>query len=78
MKEYELNEVGFVPADWIPSDTRYLEGQLLVRMHERGILRLFIPNAGAEVELSSGSLYEPIVHYVGALEGIAAALEKLL
>ncbi|KUG09729.1 hypothetical protein [Solirubrum puertoriconensis] len=78
MNKNELTQAGFIPADWIPSDTRYLEGQLLVRMSERGILRLFIPTRNAEVELSSGTLYEPVVHYVGALDGLAAVLEKLL
>lgn len=50
----------------------------LVRMSARGSLRLFIPHAPGEVELSSGSLFEPVVHYVGALEGVAALLGPLL
>ncbi|GAB2953673.1 hypothetical protein GCM10027048_18610 [Hymenobacter coalescens] len=78
MSREELALAGFFPADWIPSGTRYRHGELLVRMSERGSLRLYIPNSGVEVELSSGSLFEPVVHYVGALEGVAAMLAQLL
>ncbi|MCC3158263.1 hypothetical protein LJ737_13525 [Hymenobacter sp. 15J16-1T3B] len=78
MSREELALAGFFPADWIPSGTRYLHGELLVRMSARGSLRLFIPAGGGEVEVSSGSLFDPVVHYVGALEGVAALLGPLL
>lgn len=78
MTRTDLARAGFFPADWIPSGTRYLHGELLVRMSTQGSLRLFIPEGGSEVELSSGSLFEPVVHYVGSLEGVAALLPQLL
>ncbi|RTQ46300.1 hypothetical protein EJV47_22510 [Hymenobacter gummosus] len=78
MTREDLARAGFFPADWIPSGTRYQHGELLVRMSLRGSLRLFIPVGSAEIELSSGSLFEPVVHYVGTLEGAAALLPQLL
>ncbi|OON68867.1 hypothetical protein [Hymenobacter sp. CRA2] len=78
MNREELTQAGFFPADWIPSGTRYLHGELLVRMTRRGSLRLFIPEGGNEVELSSGSLFEHVVHYIGTLEGLTAMLVQLL
>lgn len=78
MTQEDLARAGFFPADWIPSGTRYLHGELLVRMSQQGSLRLFIPAAGGDVELSSGSLFEPVVHYLGPPEGVAAALLLLL
>ncbi len=78
MTREDLARAGFFPADWIPSGTRYQHGELLVRMSQQGSLRLFIPEGGREVELSSGSLFEPVVHYAGTLEGVAAVLLHLL
>jgi hypothetical protein len=78
MSREDLTHAGFFPADWIPSGTRYQHGELLVRMSAQGSLRLFIPDGGAEVELSSGSLFEPVVHYLGPLEGAFALILPLL
>ena len=78
MSREDLARAGFFPADWIPSGTRYQHGELLVRMSMRGSLRLFIPAGGADVELASGSLFDPVVHYVGTLDGVAAMLLQLL
>ena len=78
MTREDLARAGFFPADWIPSGTRYLHGELLVRMNAQGSLRLFIPAAAGEVELSSGSLFEPMIHYLGPLEGVTAVLLQLL
>ena len=55
-------------------DTRANNGEWLVRMSVQGSLRLFIPEGRGDVELSSGSLFEPVVHYVGPLEHVAALL----
>lgn len=78
MTQEDLARAGFFPADWIPSGTRYQHGELLVRMSTQGSLRLFIPASAGEVELSSGSLFEPVVHYLGPLEGVAVTLLQLL
>jgi hypothetical protein len=77
MQKEQLAQAGFFRSEWVPSDTRYLHGELYVRMTERGSLRLFFPAGSSAVELSSGSLYEPIIHYLGSLQGVAAALALL-
>ncbi|WP_400191770.1 hypothetical protein [Hymenobacter sp. B81] len=78
MTQEELHQAGFVRADWIPSGTRYQHGELYVRLTEQGSLRLFIPAGQPHaVELASGSLYEPVVHFLGPLEEVAAQLGRL-
>lgn len=78
MTREDLARAGFFSAEWIPSGTRYQHGELLVRMSQQGSLRVFIPAEPGEVELASGSLFEPVIHYLGPLEGVGAMLLQLL
>jgi hypothetical protein len=62
----EMEQVGFLPAVGLPSGTTYEQGQLYVCLTPQGTLRLYVPDGHDNlVELSSGNLYDPIVHYAG-------------
>lgn len=62
----EMEQVGFLPAVGLPSGTSYEQGQLYVCLTPQGTLRLYVPDGDDNlVELSSGNLYDPVVHYAG-------------
>jgi len=62
----QLEQAGFLPAVGLPSGTTYEQGKLYVCLTPKGTLRLYMPDGEADVvELSSGNLYDPIIHYAG-------------
>ncbi|AYA36789.1 hypothetical protein D3Y59_06795 [Hymenobacter oligotrophus] len=65
MTAEELAQAGFYPADWVPSGTTYTQGQLYVRMSATGSVRVFVPLDSADIEVSSGDLYNPDIHHRG-------------
>lgn len=64
----ELEQAGFLPAVGLPSGTTYEQGQLYVCLTPQGVLRLYLPTGEADlIELSSGNLYDPVIHYAGPI-----------
>lgn len=62
----QLEQAGFLPAVGLPSGTTYEQGQLYVCLTPQGTLRLYMPEGEANVvEISSGNLYDPTIHYAG-------------
>jgi hypothetical protein len=61
----DLTDAGFLRAEWVPSDSRYVHGQLFVLMRLIGSLRVFLPPASDQIEVFSGDLYSPTFHYTG-------------
>lgn len=62
-----LQAAGFVLQTELPSGTRYEAGQLYMRLAESGTVRLFLPYDCDQMEISSGNIYEPHIHYTGAI-----------
>jgi len=61
-----MEAAGFLPAVGLPSGTAYEHGQLYVCLTPQGTLRLYLPDGETDqVELASGSLYDPVIHYAG-------------
>ncbi|WP_022824353.1 hypothetical protein [Hymenobacter norwichensis] len=64
----EIEQAGFLPAVGLPSGTTYEQGQLYVCLTPQGTLRLHVTDGDDNlVELSSGNLYDPVVHYAGSI-----------
>jgi hypothetical protein len=61
----DLLDAGFLRAEWVPSDSRYVPGQLYVLMRLAGSLRVYLPPEDDLVEVFSGDLYRPTLHYTG-------------
>ncbi|OON69440.1 hypothetical protein [Hymenobacter sp. CRA2] len=71
MTHDELEQAGFLYADYVPAGTCYTGGDLYVRLTPAGSLRVFVPfDAQQDVELSSGDLYSPDVLYRGPIKDI--------
>ena len=60
-----LLQAGFTLESHLPSGTRYEAGELYMRLGLGGTVRLFLPHGSDQVEISSGSIYHPTVHYTG-------------
>lgn len=66
-----MEQAGFLPAVGLPSGTCYEHGQLYVCLTPQGTLRLYLPDGEVnQVELASGSLYDPVVHYAGPVADV--------
>lgn len=61
----DLLDTGFLRAEWVPSDSRYVAGQLFVLMRLAGSLRVYLPPEENRIEVFSGDLYRPTFHYIG-------------
>lgn len=61
----DLLQAGFLRAEWVPSDSRYVAGQLFVLMRLAGSLRVYLPPEENRIEVFSGDLYRPTFHYIG-------------
>ncbi|KUG08846.1 hypothetical protein [Solirubrum puertoriconensis] len=72
MTHDELEQAGFLHADYVPDGTNYRRGELYVRMTPTGSLRVFLPNGsdGSDIELSSGDVYNPDILYRGPIKDI--------
>ncbi|WP_460677030.1 hypothetical protein [Hymenobacter coalescens] len=71
MTHAELEQAGFLYADYVPAGTCYTRGDLYVRLTPAGSLRVFLPyDAFGEVELSAGDLYSPDVLYRGPIRSV--------
>lgn len=60
-----LLHAGFTLESELPSGTRYESGDLYMRLGHSGTVRLYLPHGTDQIEISSGSIYHPIVHYTG-------------
>lgn len=70
-----FTRAGFLHFDWpLPSGTSYEVGDLYVLVGRGGFLRAYCPPNRRTMELSTGSLYEPIVHYHGPVPDTATLL----
>ncbi|MDO7874816.1 hypothetical protein Q5H93_08750 [Hymenobacter sp. ASUV-10] len=73
----DLLQAGFLRAEWVPSDSRYVAGQLYVLMRLQGSLRVYLPTEGNRIEVFSGDLYSPTFHYIGPRpESVDELLER--
>lgn len=54
----------------LPSGTRYEDGHLYMRLDARGTVRIFLPRGSHHVEVSSGNIYDPQVHYTGPADDL--------
>lgn len=73
-----MEQAGFLPAVGLPSGTTYEQGQLYVCLTSQGTLRLYVPDGEDNlVELSSGNLYDPVVHYLGTVADHAELLRLM-
>lgn len=67
MSAEEFVSAGFQPADYVPQDAGYAHGTVYVTFTPLGSLRVFVPDQGDTIEIASGDLYDPVVHYYGPL-----------
>ncbi|GAA4385917.1 hypothetical protein [Hymenobacter koreensis] len=71
MTHDQLQEAGFLLADYVPEGTSYQRGDLYVRMTPDGTLRVFLPHdTDGTVELSSGDVFSPHILYRGPIHDI--------
>lgn len=77
LPEDVLKKVGFIPADWIPDGTAYDNGRLYVCTHLHQVIRLYVADGSDEVEISTGDLFDPLVHFQGYLHD-ADHLQRIL
>lgn len=69
-----LQRAGFILQPDLPSGTRYAQGELYMRLGLKGTVRVFLAHHTDQVEISSGSIYEPQVHYTGTVLDLAQLL----
>lgn len=69
-----LQQAGFILQPELPSGTRYTQGDLYMRLNFKGTVRVFLAHQTDQVEISSGSIYEPQVHYTGPVLDLAQLL----
>jgi hypothetical protein len=69
-----LQQAGFILQTELPSGTGYTGGDLFMRLDHNGTVRVFLSNDSDQVEISSGSIYEPQVHYTGPVLDVAQLL----
>jgi len=70
MSRQELEAAGFVYADYLPQGTRYGAGDLYVLLSGQKTVRVYLPNASDVVEISTGDLFAPDVHYQGTVQDV--------
>ncbi|MBC6609208.1 hypothetical protein H8B13_20485 [Hymenobacter sp. BT188] len=74
MTRSELEAAGFIYADYLPQGTRYAQGDLYVLLTPAKTVRLYLPDASDVVEIATGDLFTPDVHYQGPIQD----MEELL
>lgn len=74
MTRQQLEAAGFIYADYLPHGTRYGEGDVYVLLSPRKTVRVYVPDASDIIEVSTGDLFAPDVHYQGPIRD----LEELL
>lgn len=75
MNRTELEALGFVYADYLPRGTRYGAGELLVLLTARQTVRVYLPSASDLVEVSTGDLFAPLVHYAGPVRDVEELMQ---
>lgn len=71
MTQQDLEAAVFVYADYLPAGTRYGEGALYVLLSGRKTVRIYLPQASDVVEISTGDLFAPAVHYQDPIKDVA-------
>ena len=71
-----LHMAGFFPIRWAPAGAA-VPGTTYVRPSAKGVLRVFVPASGEEVELYAGSLAAGELRYRGPVPS-EAELQQLL
>ncbi|MBC6609108.1 hypothetical protein H8B13_19980 [Hymenobacter sp. BT188] len=74
MTRSELEAAGFILADYLPSGTRYEQGELYVLFTPEKTVRLYLPEASDLVEIATGDLFAPDVHYQGPIQDVEELL----
>ncbi|MCC3155527.1 hypothetical protein Q3A66_16045 [Hymenobacter sp. BT770] len=74
MTRQELEAAGFVYADYLPQGTRYGEGDLYVLLSGRKTVRVYLPTASDVVEIATGDIFAPEVHYQGPVTDVEELL----
>ncbi|WP_460622009.1 hypothetical protein [Hymenobacter tenuis] len=70
MTRPELEALGFVYADYLPMGTRYQAGELYVLLTQEKTVRVYLPDASNLVEVATGDLFAPQVHYQGPVQDV--------
>lgn len=74
MTRQQLEAAGFVYADYLPRGTRYGEGDLYVLLTGSKTVRVYLPDASDVVEVATGDLFAPDVHYQGPIQDVEELL----
>ncbi|WP_310391880.1 hypothetical protein [Hymenobacter sp.] len=74
MNRKRLEAAGFVFVDYLPSGTHYDEGNLYVLLQGGKIVRVYWPNTSDAVEVATGDLFAPEIHYNGSVSNIEELL----
>lgn len=74
MTRQELEAAGFIYADYLPRGTRYGEGELYVLLTGGKTVRVYLPDASDVIEVSTGDLFAPEVHYQGPVQDVEELL----
>lgn len=74
MTRPELEAAGFIYADYLPPGTRYEQGDLYVLLTPAKTVRLYLPQASDLVEIATGDLFAPDVHYQGPIHDVEELL----
>lgn len=74
MTRQQLEAAGLVYADYLPNGTRYGEGAVYVLLSGQKTVRVYLPDASDVVEISTGDLFAPEVHYQGTVNDVEELL----
>lgn len=74
MTRQELEAAGLVYADYLPQGTRYGQGDLYVLLTGDKTVRIYLPYASDLVEVATGDLFDPDLHYQGPIQNIEELL----
>jgi hypothetical protein len=72
-----LHDAGFFPIQWAPVSPDPVPGHTYVLPSAKGVLRVFVPAEGKEMELYAGSLANGQLRYRGPVPN-KAKLQQLL
>jgi hypothetical protein len=62
-----LHNAGFFPIQWLPANSYLNPGTTYVRPSAAGLLRVFVPKVGNDIEVYTGSLFDAQLRYRGPI-----------